>query len=71
MKSNLQIQKEKKYYSKLNENMIKSIKIKINEGGELNDDDFKSIKGPDRDKVIEYLLLYYNNNRNKNKGIIF
>lgn len=71
MKSNLQKQKEKKYYSKVNETIILSLKIKIKNGHKIDDEDLDKIKGPDRDKIIDFLKKYYNNQNNKNKGIEF
>jgi hypothetical protein len=59
MASQLQKNKEKKYYSKLNETIVISLKKKIDDGCKLDDNDISYIKGPDSDKIISYLKRYY------------
>ena len=68
MRSELNKRKEKKYYSNLNKKEFEKLKLKIERGDEIYDFEYKSLEGPDSDKLILYLKEYKNIRQKKNIG---
>lgn len=68
MKSELNKRKEKKYYSSINNKLFLKLKNKIEMGDVIFDSEYLELKGPDREKLIDYLKSYKMIKSNKNIG---
>lgn len=67
MKSELQKKKEKRYYQILNDKIFKSLKKRLDDGGEIYESELRQFEGPDTKNLVEY-LKQYSEMKKRNKG---
>jgi len=68
MKSELNKRKEKKYYTSLNQKVFRNMKNKIERGEIIFESEYNELKGPDKQKLIDYLKAFKTIKMNKNIG---
>lgn len=66
--SELQKRKEKGYFQKINSQTLQKYKTIIDQGESIRDLDLDQLKGPDKEKLINYLKLYHETKTVNKKG---